>query len=141
MRIATAAILITYLALQGCGSGPSSSRYASETQSDGESEEEETGEDESVAGNTSEEEDSEGSSSGNVHYYNPSTGTNSDYTLDVEHNGAGDVERINFDHGGYIDESHITDQEHNGDGTITVSTDSGAEYTVEESSDNDESDD
>ena len=74
--------------------------------------------------------------SGNVHYYNPNTGTQSDYTLDVEHDGNGDVERINFDHGGYIDESHIADQEHNGDGTITVTTDKGYEYTVDESSDN-----
>jgi len=74
---------------------------------------------------------------GNVEYYNPSTGTQSTYSLDVEYDGNGDVEQINFSHGGYIDESHIASQEHNGDGTITVETDNGAEFTVDESEDYD----
>lgn len=76
--------------------------------------------------------------SGNVEYYNPRTGTQSTYTLDVDYDGNGDVERINFDHGGYIDESHIVSQQHNGDGTITVETDNGVEFTVEESGDYEE---
>ena len=72
---------------------------------------------------------------GTVDYYNPSTGTRGTYTLDVEYDGAGDVERITFPSGGYISEHHITDQTHNGDGTITVSTDTGREFTVEEEED------
>ena len=75
------------------------------------------------------------SSSDAVHYSNPNTGTQSDYTLDVEYDGNGDVERINFSNGGWLDDSHITDQTHNGDGTITITTDKGYEYTVDESSD------
>jgi hypothetical protein len=70
-----------------------------------------------------------------VHYSNSNTGTESDYDLDVDYDGSGDVERINFNNGGWIDDSHITDQTHNGDGTITVTTDKGYEYTVDESPD------
>jgi hypothetical protein len=65
-----------------------------------------------------------------VDYYNPNTGTSSTYYLDVEMDDGG-VEQINFDNGGYIDQNHITDQETNDDGSITVTTDEGAEYTVE----------
>ncbi|MBU6122049.1 hypothetical protein [Hymenobacter siberiensis] len=36
------------------------------------------------------------SSSDDVHYSNPNTGTQSDYTLDVDYDSNGDVERINF---------------------------------------------
>lgn len=75
------------------------------------------------------------SSGGNVEYYNPGIGTSSSYSLDVEYDGSGDVEQINFSNGGWLDGSHIVDQEHNGDGTITVTTDRGYEYTVDESED------
>jgi len=73
-----------------------------------------------------------------VHYSNPNTGTQSDYDLDVDYDGSGEVERINFNNGGWIDDTHITDQTHNGDGTITVTTDKGYEYTVDESEDSTE---
>ena len=69
---------------------------------------------------------------GAVHYYNPRTGTNAEYDLDVDYDGSGDVEQITFPKGGYISEHHITDQTHNGDGTITVTTDRGQEFTVDE---------
>jgi hypothetical protein len=72
------------------------------------------------------------SGSSDVHYYNPNTGTQSDYDLDVDYDSNGDVERINFPNGGWIDDSHIQDQTHNSDGTITVTTDRGYEYTVNE---------
>ena len=137
MKFSLAAVLIAFLALQGCNAGSStgqsgSERYRSRVSVD---------EDDNIEDELGDEKEevAEGSNddggSGNVHYYNPNTGTNSDYTLDVEHDGNGDVERINFDSGGYIDESHIAYQEHNGDGTITVTTDKGYEYTVDESSD------
>lgn len=70
--------------------------------------------------------------SGKVEYYNPNTGKTAEYDLEVEYDGGGDVERIDFPSGGYIAQHHITDQTHNGDGTITVTTDRGQEYTVDE---------
>jgi hypothetical protein len=75
--------------------------------------------------------------SGSVEYYNRSTGTTANYDLDVEYDGNGDVEQINFPSGGYISSYHITDQTHNGDGTITVTTDKGQEFTVDEEEESD----
>jgi hypothetical protein len=66
-----------------------------------------------------------------VGYYNPKTGYKSDYDLDVDHNSDGTVDRINFDNGGYIGSHHITHQEDNGDGTVTVHTDKGQQFTVD----------
>lgn len=137
MKLFITPLLVSFLLLQGCNSGSSGGHYGSESFSSNDSSE---ADDASEDGSDSDgeevaEESNDDGGSGNVHYYNPNTGTNSDYTLDVEHDGNGDVERINFDHGGYIDNSHITNQEHNGDGTITVTTDKGVDYTVEESPD------
>src|SRR5437868_778071 len=39
-----------------------------------------------------------------VGYYNPKTGYSADYTLDVEYTPDGEVERINFPNGGWIDD-------------------------------------
>jgi hypothetical protein len=75
--------------------------------------------------------------SGSVDYYNPSTGTTASYDLDVEYDSDGEVEQINFPSGGYIGSHHITDQEHNGDGTITITTDKGQEFTVDEEEESD----
>ena len=69
---------------------------------------------------------------GSVEYYNANTGTSASYDPDVEYDSDGDAERINFPSGGYIGQHHITDQTHNGDGTITVTTDTGQEFTVDE---------
>jgi hypothetical protein len=74
----------------------------------------------------------EDSRTGTVQYHNRDTGTDAEYDLDVEYDGSGDVDRIIFPSGGYISEHHITDQTHNGDGTITVTTDRGQEFTVDE---------
>ena len=78
------------------------------------------------------EEPATGNQTGSVHYNNPSTGTNADYDLDVDYDGSGNVDRITFPSGGHISEYHITEQTHNGDGTITVITDRGQEFTVDE---------
>ncbi|WP_139921398.1 hypothetical protein [Hymenobacter sp. DG01] len=126
-------LLAGMLVLNGCSSDASTTSSDTEYSSSTDDESDESDE----SGETAEASTSSYSSSGsgNVEYYNPNTGTQSTYTLDVEHDSNGDVERINFDNGGWIDDSHIVDQTHNGDGTITVTTDRGAEYTVDESSD------
>ena len=146
MRVPITPLLFSFLLLQGCGSGSSGGHYSNKSYSssesadadDDEASNEGTGGDGEEVADEGNNDSSDDGGSGNVHYYNPNTGTQSDYTLDVEHDGSGDVERINFDHGGYIDESHIADQEHNGDGTITVATDKGYEYTVDESENEEE---
>lgn len=69
-----------------------------------------------------------------VDYYNPKTGTRSEYKLDVDYQD-GEVDKIKFDNGGYIDRSHIDSQTDNGDGTVTVRTDRGTEYTVDKDGD------
>ena len=75
---------------------------------------------------------------GTVHYENPNTSTTANYDLEVEYDGSGDVERIIFPSGGYIGQHHITDQTHNGDGTITITTDKGQEFTINEEEGNQE---
>jgi len=65
-----------------------------------------------------------------VHYSNSATGTESDYFLDVEFDG-NEVDTIHFPSGGFIGPEHIISQDDNGDGTITVHIDTGAEYIVD----------
>lgn|GEM_PF-2061082 len=63
-----------------------------------------------------------------VHYHNPNTGTDSDYTLEVDRDADGKVERINFPNGGWREiDGDVVD---NGDGTETYTADDGAEYTI-----------
>ncbi|TGE06108.1 hypothetical protein EU556_14670 [Hymenobacter fodinae] len=109
-----ALVLLCCIALTGCDSSGSDDSDYKETSA-------------STAYNDSDDEESDDdeSGSGNVHYYSPNRGTVSDYTLDVKHDANDNVERINFENGGWIDHSHITDQTHNGDGTITLETDTG----------------
>jgi hypothetical protein len=66
-----------------------------------------------------------------VGYHNPNTGYETEYNLDVDHNPDGTVDQINFSNGGYIGSHHITGQDDNGDGTVTVYTDRGQEFTVD----------
>lgn len=70
------------------------------------------------------------SSSGDsdVGYYNPSTGYGADYTLDVDRDSDGEVERINFPNGGWEDD--FVSKDDNGDGTSTLTDEDGREFTV-----------
>ena len=63
-----------------------------------------------------------------VHYFNPSTGTSSDYECEVDLDSEGQVERINWPTGGWLEAKDVAD---NGDGTQTITTDRGYEYTVD----------
>ena len=63
-------------------------------------------------------------------YYNPNTGTNSYYTLDVEV-ADNSVTVIHFPNGGWLDDTHIiSGGELNEDWTTTLETDKGYIYTI-----------
>lgn len=67
-------------------------------------------------------------SSEDVGYHNPNTGYSADYVLDVDYGPDGQVERINFDNGGWEDD--FVDQRDNANGTVTVTDEDGREFTV-----------
>ena len=64
-----------------------------------------------------------------VDYYNPNTGTSNSYTLEVEVS-SNEVIQINFNNGGWLDEDHIDAESLDSDGTCTLVSDRGYEYTV-----------
>lgn len=68
-----------------------------------------------------------------VDYDNPNTGTQSTYELEVDRDAEGNVERINFDNGGWREVDGETVD--NGDGTETYTADDGAEYTIHRAED------
>lgn len=59
---------------------------------------------------------------------NPKTGYSADYTLDVEYRSDGSVDRVMFPNGGWEDD--FCSEEGNGDGTVTLTTEEGREFTV-----------
>lgn len=63
-----------------------------------------------------------------VEYYNPSTGTRSDYQLEVDRDADGNIERINFPNGGWKEIDGEASK--NGDGTETYVDSHGVEYTI-----------
>lgn len=64
-----------------------------------------------------------------VTYYNPNTGTVSEYTLEVEVKN-NSVIQINFGNGGWLDEDHMTAEVLNGNGECTIVSDRDYEYTI-----------
>lgn len=64
-----------------------------------------------------------------VRYYNPSTGTHSTYTLEVEVEDEKLV-KIYWNNGGWLDDSHFTPPDIS-DGTASFESDKGYEYEVE----------
>lgn len=63
-----------------------------------------------------------------IQYYNPSTGTESFYTLPVEIEDE-QVIKIKFNNGGWLDESHF-EREVIWDGEAKIITDENVEYTI-----------
>lgn len=63
-----------------------------------------------------------------IEYYNPDTGTNSTYTLPIEVSD-GYLTRIKWSNGGWLDNSHFTEPEFDGD-TTSFTDDRGNDYTV-----------
>jgi len=72
----------------------------------------------------------DGEHTATVEYYNPNTGTQRTYTLNVEVSN-NTVTVIHFNNGGWLDETHIeSGGELDDDGSTTIYTDKGYEYTV-----------
>lgn len=65
-----------------------------------------------------------------VEYYNPNTGTNSTYTLNVEVEN-NELTVIHWPNGGWLDESHFTPEELDSSGSCSFTSDQGYEYTVQ----------
>lgn len=64
-----------------------------------------------------------------VEYYNPNTGTNNTYTLEVEVE-SNEVTTIYWGNGGWMDEDHFYPEELDSDGTCSFTSDKGYDYTV-----------
>lgn len=65
-----------------------------------------------------------------VDYYNPNTGTNSTYTLNVEVEN-NELTVIHWPNGGWLDESHFTPEELDSSGSCSFTSDQGYEYKVQ----------
>jgi hypothetical protein len=63
-----------------------------------------------------------------VGYYNPETGTQSTYELDVDRDADGTLQRVNFPNSGWLEVNGEAID--NGDGTETFTDDEGREYTI-----------
>jgi hypothetical protein len=107
-------IVILLVLFQSCSGGSSSSEYDEEYTED----------------YVSEEGYADGTYCAEVTYYNPNTGTTSDYTLSVE---VVDnmVIQINFENGGWMDNDHMTPEELDENGQCTIINERNYEYTVQ----------
>lgn len=65
-----------------------------------------------------------------VDYYNPNTGTSSEYTLEVEVKSS-EVTTIYWRNGGWLDEDHFTPELLDEQGSCSFTSDRGYEYTVQ----------
>ncbi len=65
-----------------------------------------------------------------VEYYNPNTGTQSPYELEVEVIG-NQVVQINFGNGGWLDTDHFSPEDIDSDGQCTIVSDRNYEYTIQ----------
>ena len=65
-----------------------------------------------------------------VSYYNPNTGTSSNYTLEVEVEN-NEVVSILWGNGGWMDEDHFSSEELDESGYCSFSSDKGYDYTVQ----------
>ena len=65
-----------------------------------------------------------------VDYYNPDTGTNSTYSLNVEVEN-NEVTVIHWPNGGWLDDSHFTPEELDSTGSCSFTSDKGYEYTIQ----------
>lgn len=62
----------------------------------------------------------DGNHTASIDYYNPETGHQATY----------EVTEINFNNGGWLDDSHFSPTELNSDGNCEIEDDRGREYTV-----------
>ena len=73
---------------------------------------------------------SDGTYCADIDYYNPNTGTRNTYSLNVEvENNA--VTVIHWPNGGWLDDSHFTAEELDGDGYCSFTSNEGYEYNIQ----------
>ena len=72
---------------------------------------------------------SDGKHCAEVAYYNPTTGTRSTYTLNVEVEN-NELVTIYWGNGGWLDESHFSPTEIDEDGSCSFTSDKGNQYEV-----------
>ncbi len=65
-----------------------------------------------------------------VEYYNPNTGTQSPYELEVEVSG-NQVVQINFGNGGWLDTDHFSPEDIDSDGQCTIVSNRNYEYAIQ----------
>lgn len=65
-----------------------------------------------------------------INYYNSSTGNSSTYTLEVEVEN-GELVKVNWPNGGWLDSSHFNPPEIESDGSCSFSTFDGKDYEVQ----------
>lgn len=65
-----------------------------------------------------------------VTYYNPNTGTNNTYTLEVEIEN-NEIITIYWGNGGWLDEDHFSAEELDGNGYCSFTSDKGYEYEIQ----------
>jgi hypothetical protein len=106
-------ILFVLLTLQSCSSGGYDDEYSEEYDIEGQK----------ADGFE------DGTYCAEVEYYNPNTGTNSTYTLEVEVE-SNEVTTIYWSNGGWLDEDHFYPEELDSDGTCSFTSDKGYDYTV-----------
>lgn len=85
----------------------------------------------SNSGNSEDEENyPDGTYCSDVTYYNPNTGTENTYRLnvDVENN---ELVKIHWNNGGWLDESHFTPKQLDNSGYCSFTSDKGYEYKVQ----------
>lgn len=71
----------------------------------------------------------DGTYSAQVDYNNPNTGYSATYDLDVEVSD-GQVTKVNFPNGGYLDEDHITAANIDEDGNANIEGEDGKTYDI-----------
>jgi hypothetical protein len=71
----------------------------------------------------------DGNHTASIDYYNPETGHQATYDLDVDVVDC-EVTEINFNNGGWLDDSHFSPTELDSDGNCEIEDDRGREYTV-----------
>ena len=106
-------LVVFLLTFNACGGGSGSSDEDSEAYE----------EDEEAVGYA------DGTYCADVEYYNPNTGTRSDYTLNVEVED-NEVTVIYWPNTGYLDDDHFSPEELDSNGECSFESDKGYEYTV-----------
>lgn len=71
----------------------------------------------------------DGTQTARVDYYNPETGYDASYTLNVEVENC-QVVQIDFNNGGYLDEDHIEPADIDEDGDASIEDDRGRSFEV-----------